>query len=95
MAASIGNMFTQPDYGKQMENMTSAENVFSSRENTNQGNVAFNDFGLSSNPQNYTPVQFTGGAKHGGEQYEEGGEYELSDEEIKLIRAQGGTVEYI
>ena len=35
---------------------------------------------------------FTGGY---GMQYEEGGEYELTDEEIAYIKANGGSVEYL
>ena len=58
-------------------------------------------------PYNMVPVQFAGNdqgmigspniySKYGGQpQYKDGGEYELTEEEIAQIVAMGGQIEYL
>jgi hypothetical protein len=44
------------------------------------------------------PIQYTGKnlqGNNGSVNYQEGGEYELTDEEIEAIRAAGGDVDFL
>jgi hypothetical protein len=49
--------------------------------------------GQTQAPNMYTPVQFAGNRMPGF--FEEGGEYEMTEDELQQFLAMGGQVEYI
>lgn len=95
-AAMIGRKMTEPDWQQKIENSTSAENVFSPMAG-DRGFNTFNKIGYDPGTQG-TPVQFKGMARRGGaltQMFEEGGSYELTEEEIENFMRAGGQIEYV
>ena len=93
-ATYIGNRRTGPKE-KDLAKLTGADNVFTSIDG-NRGDIGFGpDIPFRANQ--YTPVQFTGRgmAKWGGQKYQEGGSYDLTQSEIQAILNAGGEIEYI
>jgi hypothetical protein len=82
-ATAVGRMFTEPDWNQEMENMTSADQVFTPFSG-DRGYDTFNNNSVSA-PNKHTPVQYDGYAnmKNGGStnNYKEGGTYELNEED--------------
>lgn len=99
--AGVGRMITEGDQEEKLRNMTSAENVFRADRRPDFGQVTFNPtgvvdpYGVKMAPQFKGLAPMDGAAKYGGEQYQEGGEYELSEEQVAQILAQGGQIEYL
>lgn len=95
--ANIGNALTAgPD---KMNQLTTADYALAPdrtwRAGADAGMNAFNPVGVT--PAIGSPIQYTGGAgigKYGG-QFQLGGTYSLSDNEIAQILALGGTIEYV
>jgi len=114
MATAIGEKVTGPDRAKQVEQMSTADRVFSVV-GGDRGYDTVNPVGVSSPDQN-TPVQFTGMAmpvynRYGGpmtrfnqmtnlkqnrqRNFQVGGTYQMTDEEIQEFLMAGGQIEFI
>jgi len=96
----LGEEHRQKEYEQMMRRTGNSDARYKSYNPTNPfGNYTLNagpasNFGLVAN----TPVQDFGtrmsGAKYGG-QFAEGGEYYVSDKELKMILAMGGEIEFL
>lgn len=96
----LGEEDRQKEYERMMRRTGNSDARYKSYNPTNPfGNYTLNagpasNFGLVAN----TPVQDFGtrmsGAKYGG-QFREGGEYYVSDKELKMILAMGGEIEFL
>lgn len=96
----LGEEDRQKEYEQMMRRTGNSDARYKSYNPTNPfGNYTLNagpasNFGLVAN----TPVQDFGtrmsGAKYGG-QFKEGGEYYVSDKELKMILAMGGEIEFL
>lgn len=96
----LGQTQRERDYQRLLQRIGNSDERYLSYNPTNPfGNYTVNagpasNFGLVAN----TPVQDLGtkmaGARYGG-QFSEGGEYYVSDEELKMILAMGGEIEYL
>lgn len=96
----LGEEDRQKEYEQMMRRTGNSDARYKSYNPTNPfGNYTLNagpasNFGLVAN----TPVQDFGtrmsGAKYGG-QFAEGGEYYVSDKELKMILAMGGEIEFL
>ncbi len=88
------NIFSQDERRnaeKNLKKQFKAENIFSSRHDEDRGDYTTN-YGYFRPDQQSVGNMVTG--KNGG-QYQEGGEYDLSDEEIQKLRKGGYTIEFI
>jgi hypothetical protein len=61
--------------------------------NTSRGESTINEPMFAPNPNGMTPNY--GPVKMGGQMYQNGGEYELTDQEIQAIISAGGEVEFL
>jgi len=89
----------------QLQDLKQASNVFTPNTVRNRGKNTVNQGYFD--PYNMTPVQFAGNdqgaigspnvySKYGGQpMYQDGGEYELTEQEIAQILAMGGQIEYL
>lgn len=104
--AGIGALTSAVNFAKENKedigSMTSADKVFRSTEEMpmQKGmDYTFNPMGIASSPllaeqtNKYNRAYVT--AEYGGEMYQEGGEYEMSDAEIAQFMAAGGQIEYV
>jgi len=99
-SGAIGMDDYEREYNRRLRQIGNSDERYQSYNPTNPfGNYTLNagpasNFGLVAN----TPVQDFGtrmsGAKYGG-QFAEGGEYYVSDKELKMILAMGGEIEYL
>ena len=95
-AAMIGRKITEPDVDQQIMDATTADNVFTPEDQVERGMNTFNPMGVVDPYGVKMAPQFTGMMKYGGQmQYEEGGTYDLSEEEVQRILASGGQIEYL
>ncbi len=94
LASAIGRAFTEPV--DNMYDQTSADQVFTPG-GMDRGYNTFNKVGVENPYGTKEATQFTGMARYGGDQgdYDMGGEYELTDEEIEYILANGGEIEFL
>ncbi len=88
-----------------LDDMRRSENVFTANQGMNRRKNTVNAGYFD--PYNQTPVQFAGNnqgmidspdmfSRYGGQpQYQIGGEYDLTEEEIQQIFAAGGQIEYL
>ena len=100
-AAAYGNAVNDPDAQARIEQGTTADKAFTAdrtwRAGTDAGFSIENKVGLPT-PAISAPVQYTGGAgqaRYGGQQYQLGGAYTLSDNDVAQILAMGGQIEYL
>jgi hypothetical protein len=100
--AAVGNMINEPDWQQQMEDSLTADNVFNTVRPEDYGHVRFDPYAGTGKPQQTMGANFTGMnqnsaqfSRYGGPSYEMGGEYDLSQEEIDYIQANGGEIEYL
>jgi len=92
----LTNMFSSYDNvknQKRMDQLSQAHNNFMPQPGGNRGDYGSigSNFGTFQ-PQNMTPVQFRG---QNITQYQEGGEYDLSEAEILELLKNGGSIEFI
>lgn len=93
MGTAIGRAFTEPNMDDEIERLTYASNVFTPRQGT-RGFNTFNPTGF--NPgNNATPAFAKKGGCTGRKGYQEGGEYEMTEDEIREFLAAGGQIEYV
>lgn len=95
-AASIGRQLTAPQYD--LEDLTAAERVFTPKRRGDMGEIPFNFAGNYMDVAGYTPVQNKGyTAKKGGNvrKFQQGGTYNLTEEEIQDLLASGAEIEFI
>ena len=95
-ATSIGRQLTAPQYN--LEDLTAAERVFTPKRRGDMGEIPFNFAGNYMDVAGYTPVQNKGyTAKKGGSvrKFQQGGTYNLTEEEIQDLLASGAEIEFI
>lgn len=93
---SIANSVQDRKAMQRMKSMQNADNLFYSTPAGDRGDYDINS-GMF-RPNDMVPVQFAGqnfGSRGSKYTYQEGGEYELSDDEIAEILRNGGEIEYI
>jgi len=94
--AAIGNAFNEPNNQAAIEQMTTADYAMTPDRYYNAGASrginAVNPMGVT--PAKSAPVQYNTYGQYGG-QFQLGGTYSLSDNEIAQILALGGTIEYL
>lgn len=105
MISSIAEQGDRRRNEAHLQDLQQANNVFTTNTVRNRGKNTVNQGYFD--PYNMVPVQFAGNdqgmigspnvySRYGGQpQYRDGGEYELTEEEIAQIVAMGGQIEYL
>lgn len=85
----------QAALARDIQRRTTADNVFTQNERPDFGQNTVNTTGVVDPYGVKASPQFTGMARYGGSQYQEGGEYDLTESEIEQFLRAGGKIEYI
>lgn len=93
---SIANSIQDREAKKRMKSLQGADNQFYTTPAGDRGDYDINSGAFR--PNDMVPVQFSGqnyGSKGSNYRFQEGGEYDLSEDEIAEILKNGGQIEYI
>jgi hypothetical protein len=93
-ATNLKRQQEQAALEQEIQRRTTADNVFTANANPDFGQNTVNTTGVVDPYGVKMAPQFKGFAKHGG-QYEQGGEYDLTESEIEQFLRAGGKIEYI